>query len=128
MVGGAFAIWSVREFGFGGTIGVRQFAHPISAKSGFGVITSRADKLPRLTLSVRGESIAKKAFIFAHAQSRLEYDLHELQPPKLDRGAISRERKHVLAQGPFGERCGWGPILFGKMRLLVVVGAAIMRH
>jgi len=76
VVGAAFAIWSVRVFGFSGTIGVRQFAHPISAKSGFGLITSRADKLPRLTLSVGGESIAKKAFIFAHAQSRLEYDLH----------------------------------------------------
>jgi peptidoglycan/LPS O-acetylase OafA/YrhL len=90
--GTAFAVWSVHEFGWGCTatlvdfvtgaslrsqIGVRQFSHPISATSGFGVITSHADKLPRLTLSVGGESIAKKGFIFAHAQSRLVYDLHD---------------------------------------------------
>lgn len=56
-------------------IDIPQFAHPLSAGTDFAFITSRTGRIAGLTYKVGGEPISGKPFIFAHADSRLEYDL-----------------------------------------------------
>lgn len=56
-------------------IEIPEFARPVAAHTGFGRITSRKDQLVGLTLAVGGQAISEKNFIFAHANSRLEYEL-----------------------------------------------------
>ena len=56
-------------------IDLPQFARPISARTEFGLVTSRIENLSHLALTVGGENISARHFIFAHANSRLEYEL-----------------------------------------------------
>ncbi len=87
---GIFTIWCARHLDFrnlttlkgsltGETsevdIDLPQFARPFSAHTDFGILTSRIENLSRLKHTVGGENIAGKHFIFAHANSRLEYEL-----------------------------------------------------
>ena len=49
----------------------------ISSKTEFFVVTSQVGQIPRLTYTVGGVPIAREPFIFAHANSTLEYDISE---------------------------------------------------
>jgi len=83
----AFAVWSATTYEWASPaasassessqsrIDIPQFAHPLSAHSDFAFPTSRIGQVPNLTYSVGGEPISEKPFIFAHANSRLEYDI-----------------------------------------------------
>lgn len=56
-------------------ISIPQFRHPESAKTDFGIITSKQGVVDRLTYVVGGKDIAPLPFIFAHAKSRIVYTL-----------------------------------------------------
>jgi len=95
----AFAIWGVHGLDFSSfsafmssargetsqiRIDIPQFAHPISGRTDFAHITSRVERNSQLTYTVSGKSIAEKNFIFAHANSRLEYILPNGKWSKLE--------------------------------------------
>lgn len=50
----------------------------VSAQTDFSVVTSQVGKVPSLTYTVAGRSIASDGFIFAHANSRIVYDISGL--------------------------------------------------
>ncbi len=56
-------------------IDIPEFANPLSAHTDYGFITSRAGQMAGLTYKVGRKQISGKPFIFAHANSRLEYDI-----------------------------------------------------
>ena len=66
---------SARAEGLQTQIDIPQFAHPLSLHTDFGSITSRVGQIPNLTYTVGGEPISGRPFIFAHANSILEYDI-----------------------------------------------------